>query len=83
MTNKLNILDGAKYFSLGIFQYRLVFLPAKMYIIYFSGTTRSELCKSNGMSEESIETMTRSDSNFASTFVYHHLFPDMNFNKSV
>ena len=32
------------------------------------------------MSEESIENTTKSDSNFAPTFVDHHLLPDMNFN---
>ena len=32
------------------------------------------------MSEESIENMTKLDSNFAPTFVDHHLLPDMNFN---
>ena len=32
------------------------------------------------MSEESIENMTELDSNFAPTFVDHHLLPDMNFN---
>ena len=32
------------------------------------------------MSEENIETMTKSDSNFAPTFVDHHLLPDINFN---
>ena len=31
------------------------------------------------MSEESIENITKSDSNFAPTFVNHHLFPDPNF----
>ena len=31
------------------------------------------------MSEESIENITKSDSNFATTFV-DHLLPDMNFN---
>ena len=30
------------------------------------------------MSEENIETMTKSDSNFAPTFVDHHLLPDIN-----
>ena len=30
---------------------------------YFSGTTRIESRKSNGMSEENIENMTKSDSN--------------------
>ena len=32
------------------------------------------------MSEESIKNVTKSDSNFALTFVDHHLLPDMNFN---
>ena len=32
------------------------------------------------MSEESIENITKSDSNFAPTFVYHHFLPDINFN---
>ena len=29
------------------------------------------------MSEENIENITKSDSNFAATFVDHHLLPDM------
>ena len=49
-------------------------------IKYFSGTTRIESWKSNGMSEESIENITKSDSNFAPTFVDHHSLADMNFN---
>ena len=40
-------------------------MPAKKYIKYFSSNTRSESCKSNGISEESIENITKSDSNFA------------------
>ena len=32
------------------------------------------------MSEESIENITKPDSNFARTFVDYHLLPDMNFN---
>ena len=32
------------------------------------------------MSEECIENITKSDSNFAPTFVDHHLLWDMNFN---
>ena len=39
----------------------LVFIPAKEYIKCFSGTTRIELWKSNGMSRESIENITKSD----------------------
>ena len=33
------------------------------------------------MSEEGIENITRSDSNFAPTFVDYHSLPDMNFNE--
>ena len=32
------------------------------------------------MSEESIENITESDKEFSSTFVDHHLLPDINFN---
>ena len=60
LINKFSILNGAKYFSLGIFQNYLLFIPAKKYIKYFSGTTRIESWKSNGMSEENIENITKS-----------------------
>ena len=33
------------------------------------------------MSEENIENVTKSDSNFAPTFVGHHLLIDINFNE--
>ena len=81
MINKFSILNGAKYFSSGIFQNYLVFMPAKKYIKYFSGTTRINSWKYNGMSEENIENITKSDSNFAPTFVDHHVLPDINFNE--
>ena len=32
------------------------------------------------MSEENIENITKSDSNFVPTFVYHYLLPDIKFN---
>ena len=32
------------------------------------------------MSEESVKIITKSGSNFAPTFVDHHLIPDINFN---
>ena len=79
--NQLNILNEAKYFSLGIFQNYLVFIPAEKYMNYFMGTTQIESWKSNGMSEENIENITKSDCNLAPTFVDHHLLPDMNFNE--
>ena len=49
-------------------------------IKYFSGTTWIDVQKSNGMSEEIIENITKSDSNFASTFVDHYILSDINFN---
>ena len=36
---------------------------------------------SNGMSEKSIEIITKSDSNFSPTIVDHYSFPDINFNE--
>ena len=80
LIDKFSILNGAKYFSSGMFQNYLIFVPANKYIKYFTGTTRFESWKSNGMSEESIENITTSDSNFAPTFVDHHVLPDINFN---
>ena len=76
MINKFSILNGAKFFSLGIFPNYLVFIPAQRYIKYFSGTTRIESWKSNGMSEESTGNITKSDNNFAPTFADHHFLQD-------
>ena len=72
MIDKFSILNAAKYFSLRIFQNYLVSIPAKKYIRYFTGTTRVESCKPNGMSEGSLENITKSDSNFVPIFVDHH-----------
>ena len=57
-----------------------MFIPAKKYIKYFTDITRMESWKSNGISEESIQYINKSNSNFALTFADHNLFPDMNFN---
>ena len=64
MINKISVLNGAKYFYSGLFQNYLVFIPVKKDIKYFSDSTRIELWKSNGMSQESIGNITKSDSNF-------------------
>ena len=79
LIDKFTILNGAKCFSSGIFQNYLVFIPANKHIKYFTGTTRIESWKSDGMSKESIENITKSDSNFAPTFDDHHVLPDINF----
>ena len=64
-----------------LFQNYLLFMTAKKCIKYFSGTTCFELWKFDGMSEERIENITKSDINFLPTFVDHHLLPDTNFNE--
>ena len=80
LINKFSTLNGAKYFSSGIFQDYLLFIPAKKYIKCFSGTTRIHSWKSNGMSEENIENIVKLDSNFAPMVVGHQVLPDINFN---
>ena len=80
--NKFSILNGAKYFSSGIFEIYLVFMSAKKYIKYFNSTTRIGSWESNGISEENIENITKSDSNFAQTFVDHLVLTDISFNEN-
>ena len=81
LMNKFSILNGAKYFSSGIFQNYLVFIPAKKYIKYFGSATRFDSWKSNRMSEENIENITKSDSDFARNFIDQNLLLDINFNE--
>ena len=80
MINKFNIVNEAKYFPSEIFQDDLVFIPPKKHIKCFSGTTQNDLWKSNEMSKENIEDITKSDSSFPSTLVDHYIFPNVNFN---
>ena len=80
LTDKFRILNGVKYFSSGIFQNYLVFIPAENYIKYFSFTNWINSSKSNGMSEENIGNVTKSDSNLAPNCVDYYVLPDINFN---
>ena len=80
--NKFSVLNGAKYFSSGIFEIYLVFMSAKKYIKYFNSTTRIGSWESNGISEENIENITKSDGNFAQTFVDHLVLTDISFNEN-
>ena len=77
---RYNIFNGVKNVSSEIFQIYPVFIPAKKFIKYFSFPTWIDSWKSNEISEENIENITKSDSNFAQTFVDHHILPDRNFN---
>ena len=64
-----------QYFKIIYYLYQL-----KKYIKYFSGTTRIDLWKSNGMSEKNIKNITKSNRHFVPNFVDHHVLPDINFN---
>ena len=55
-------------------------MPAKKYIKFFRGTIMIDSWKSNEISEENIENITKSDSNFVLTFLDHHLLLDVSFN---
>ena len=59
LINGHKILNEIRYFSSRTFQNYLVFIQAKKCIKYFSSTTRIYLCKSNGMSEENIENLSK------------------------
>ena len=52
LIDKFSILNGAKYFCSGIFPNYLIFIPAKNYIKYFSGTTWIESRKNYGISKK-------------------------------
>ena len=80
LVDKFSILNEEKYFPVGMFQNYLVFIQANKYIKCFHGTTQIYSRKSTGMSGESIENITKSDSNFVQTFVDYHVLPDINFN---
>ena len=80
MINKYSIHNEARYLYSGIFQNYVVFILAKKYIKYFSGTARINSWESIEMSEENIGHITKSDSSFAPTFVECHVLPGINFN---
>ena len=92
MIDKFSTIKGAKYFFLGIFQNYLAFIPIEYFKIIvclyqleitlniFMVLLKSKSWKSNVMSEESIENITKSNSNFAPTFVDHYSLPDLSFN---
>ena len=76
LINKFSIPKRAKLSSSGIFQKYLVFIPAKKYMKFLSGTILINSWKSNGMSEENMKNITKSNRLFASTFVDHHILQE-------
>ena len=80
MINKFSNLNGAKYFYSGILKNYFVFIPAQKYVKYSSGITPI-ICGNLMEFKKNIENLTKSDRNFALTFVNHHVPLDINFNE--
>ena len=78
--NKFSIFNVANYFSSGLFQNCLLFIPVKKHSKHFNAITKIDSSKFNGISVQSIENIIKSDNNFNTTFVYHHLLFDMTLN---
>ena len=78
--NKFSIFNVANYFSSGLFQNCLLFIPVKKHSKHFNAITKIDSSKFNGISVQSIENIIKSDNNFDTTFVYHHLLFDMTLN---
>ena len=67
---RFSILNGTKG----------LFIQTRKYIKEFCGTTQTDFWKSNGMSKENIEKITKSDSKFAPNFVHRYLLSRITFN---
>ena len=59
--------------------FKIIFYLYQKYIKCFNGTDQIYSWKSNEMSEESIEKITKSNNRFAPTFVNHYISPDVSF----
>ena len=73
LINQISIFNGVKYFTSGIFQNYLVFIPAKKYISLLNMLVALHGLISGKNVRKNIKNITKSDSNFAPTFVDHHL----------
>ena len=69
MINTYKFLNGAKYFTSDIWKNYLVFIPVNKYFNFFDNTPEMYPWKSNGMSEESIESITKLDNTFSPTLI--------------
>ena len=79
MITKLSIINGANIFPQEYFKIIQYLYQLKKYIEQFSRTFQIDSWKSNEMSEETIENITKSDKSFAPMFIDQHLLPDINF----
>ena len=80
LINGYKILNGARYFSSGALQNNLIYFSYKIFFRFFTNTSKVLSCKSIGLSEESIENITTSDSNFAPNLINYYPLPDIKFN---
>ena len=69
----------ARYFCSGKLKNHLIYFSNKIYFRFFTNTSKVLSWKFIRLSEENIETITTSDSNFVPTLINHHPLPDIKF----
>ena len=62
----------SKYFSSAMLQNYLIFLSTKKYFRFFTNISQVLSWKSKQLSEENMENITTSDSNFALTLINYY-----------
>ena len=62
----------SKYFSSAMLQNYLIFLSTKKYFRFFTNISQVLSWKSKQLSEENMENITTSDSNFALTLISYY-----------
>ena len=78
LINGYKILNGSRYFSSATLQIHLSIVYIKKYFKLFTNFRLFVI----GLSEESDEIITTSDSNFAATLINCYPMPDIRFNKN-
>ena len=80
MINKFSILNDSKYFSSGILQIYLLFIPTKNTLNILVALVKLVRRNLIECQKKILKNITKSDSKFAPTFFDHHVLPDINFN---
>ena len=80
LINGYKTLNGIRYFSSGTLQNHLIYFLCKKYFTFFNNISKVLSWKTIGLSEESIENISATDSNFASTLINYYPLPDIKFN---
>ena len=80
LINGFKIFNRARCFSSRTLQNYIIYFSNKKYFWFFANTSKLSSWKYIAFSEESIENITTSDSNFAPTLINYYTLPDIKFN---